>query len=222
MNNKTIETERLIIRPSRWEDIDTFYEWELLPEVTRFFSIRDNQGKEEVVRKYVTDSDNPKAQQFTICLKQEVGPKREVYHEKEAQLATRDRPAAPHLTCDGEKMLGRIVLADIEEEWKAEIWRIYIADTALRGKGLGKEAMLAMMKYCFEELKLKRLYLDHYTGNPAGFLYQSLGFKYEGILRDNCRKNGKLYDVHLMSMLASEYEEHLRRQRGQRQNIHIL
>ena len=67
--------------------------------------------------------------------------------------------------------------------------------------------MLAMMNYCFEDLKLKRLYLDHYTVTPASFLYQSLGFKYEGVLRDNCRKNGKLYDVHLMSMLASEYAE---------------
>ena len=185
VNSKTIETERLVIRPSRWDDTDTFYEWELLPEVTKFFSIRDNQSKEDVVRKYVADSDDPKARQFTICLK----------------AGTPGNPEA------GGRMIGRIVLADIEDEWKAEIWRIYIADTALRGRGLGKEAMLAMMKYCFEELNLKRLYLDHYTGNPASFLYQSLGFKYEGVLRDNCRKNGRLYDVHLMSMLASEYAE---------------
>ena len=185
VNSKTIETERLVIRPSRWDDTDTFYEWELLPEVTKFFSIRDNQSKEDVVRKYVADSDDPKARQFTICLK----------------------AGTPGIPEAGGRMIGRIVLADIEDEWKAEIWRIYIADTALRGRGLGKEAMLAMMKYCFEELNLKRLYLDHYTGNPASFLYQSLGFKYEGVLRHNCRKNGRLYDVHLMSMLASEYAE---------------
>lgn len=185
VNSKTIETERLVIRPSRWDDTDTFYEWELLPEVTKFFSIRDNQSKEDVVRKYVADSDDPKARQFTICLK----------------------AGTPGIPEAGGRMIGRIALADIEDEWKAEIWRIYIADTALRGRGLGKEAMLAMMKYCFEELNLKRLYLDHYTGNPASFLYQSLGFKYEGVLRDNCRKNGRLYDVHLMSMLASEYAE---------------
>lgn len=185
VNSKTIETERLVIRPSRWDDTNTFYEWELLPEVTKFFSIRDNQSKEDVIRKYVADSDDPKARQFTICLK----------------------AGTPGIPEAGGRMIGRIVLADIEDEWKAEIWRIYIADTALRGRGLGKEAMLAMMKYCFEELNLKRLYLDHYTGNPASFLYQSLGFKYEGVLRDNCRKNGRLYDVHLMSMLASEYAE---------------
>ena len=92
-------------------------------------------------------------------------------------------------------------------EWKAELWRIYIADVQLRGKGLGKEAMLGIMDYCFNHLGLERLYLDHYTGNPAAYLYQSLGFKYEGVLRKNCRKNGVLYDVHLMSMLREEYEE---------------
>lgn len=174
---KKIETQSLVIRPSVWEDTEVFYEWELRPEVTQFFSIRENQTKEDVLRKYIADDDDPKAMQFTICLKPE------------------------------EKPIGRIVLADIEDEWKAEIWRIYIADTSLRGKGLGKEAMKAMMSFCFEELRLKRLYLDHYTGNPASYLYLSLGFQYEGVLRQNCRKNGVLYDVHLMSMLADEYEK---------------
>lgn len=102
--------------------------------------------------------------------------------------------------------IGRIVLGDIIEGWKGEIWRIYIGDSKLRGKGYGRQAMIAIMHYCFTELDFKRLYLDHYTGNPAAFLYQSLGFKYEGVLRHNCRKNGVLYDVHLMSMLEDEYK----------------
>ena len=117
-------------------------------------------------------------------------------------------PGAAQLTIclkDG-TLIGRVVMADIIEGWKAELWRIYIADTALRGKGYGKQAMQAVMKWCFEDLKLERLYLDHYIGNPAAGLYLSLGFQYEGVLRRNCRKNGKLYDVHLMSMLKEEYE----------------
>lgn len=172
-----METERLIIRESKWEDIDVFHKWEQMPEVTEFFSIRDGQTKEDVIRKFVADDNNPQARQFTILLKETGEP------------------------------IGRIVLGDIEDGWKAEIWRIYIGEIALRGKGLGKEAMKAMMKYCFEDLGLKRVYLDHYTGNPASYLYLSLGFKYEGVLRHNCRKNGILYDVHLMSMLEDEYKE---------------
>ncbi len=173
------ETQNLIIRKSVWEDLDDFYRWELMPEVTEFFSIRDNQTREDVTRKFIEDDENPKAEQFTIMLK-------------------KGGEAVP---------AGRLILADIEEGWKAELWRIYIADTGLRGRGYGKEAMLFAMDYCFRKLKLKRLYLDHYTGNPAAHLYLSLGFQYEGILRKNCRKNGILYDVHLMSMLSGEYEK---------------
>lgn len=174
-----LETKNLIIKKSCWDDIDDFYQWETKPEVTEFFSIRENQSKEDVIRKYIDDDNNPQAEQFTIWLKED----------------------------DNLRRIGRIVLGDIELGWKAELWRIYIADTALRGKGYGKEAMKAIMDYCFGELKLERLYLDHYTGNPAAHLYLNLGFKYEGVLRKNCRKNGILYDVHLMSMLKDEYTE---------------
>lgn len=174
------ETKDLVIRPSEWKDIETFYQWELMPEVAEFFSIADNQSKECVVRKYLDDRDNPKAEQYTIILKNERKP-------------------------DEEKLIGRIVLADIEEGWKGEIWRIYIADKSLRNRGLGRQAMEAIMDYCFNVLNFERLYLDHYTGNPAAFLYKSLGFSYEGVLRKNCRKNGILYDVHLMSMLKEEF-----------------
>ena len=63
------ETNDLIIRPSEWEDIDDFYQWEQKPEVTEFFSIKDGQTKEDVIRKYIADDENPQAEQFTILLK---------------------------------------------------------------------------------------------------------------------------------------------------------
>ena len=187
-----LETNDLIIRPSEWDDLEDFCRWEKLPEVTEFFSIRDGQTMEDVVRKFVADEEDPKAQQFTILLKEEG------VEAAEAGDGT--------LQYAGTRKIGRIVLADIEDGWKGEIWRIYIGDKSLRGKGYGKQAMEAMMGYCFDVLGLERLYLDHYTGNPAAGLYLSLGFKYEGVLRKNCRKNGILYDVHLMSMLREEYE----------------
>ncbi|MCQ2550718.1 MAG: GNAT family N-acetyltransferase [Clostridia bacterium] len=171
-----METKDLIIRESTFEDIDYFDRWEKDPRVTQFFSIADDQTRDDVVRKFVHDDEDEAQRQYTICLK------------------------------DG-KPIGRIVMGDIIMGWKCEIWRIYIGEVDLRGKGYGKQAMLAMMDLAFNQWNMARLYLDHYTGNPASFLYLSLGFKYEGVLRDNCRKNGKLYDVHLMSMLRDEYFE---------------
>ena len=194
-----LETNDLIIRPSEWDDLEDFCWWEKLPEVTEFFSIRDGQTMEDVVRKFVADEEDPKAQQFTVLLKENGGQAAENGVE-----AAEDSDGT--LQYVGTRKIGRIVLADIEDGWKGEIWRIYIGDKSLRGKGYGKQAMEAMMGYCFDVLGLERLYLDHYTGNPAAGLYLSLGFKYEGVLRKNCRKNGILYDVHLMSMLREEYE----------------
>ena len=194
-----LETNDLIIRPSEWDDLEDFCRWEKLPEVTEFFSIRDGQTMEDVVRKFVADEEDPKAQQFTVLLKENGG--------QAAENGVEDAEDSDGtLQYAGTRKIGRIVLADIEDGWKGEIWRIYIGDKSLRGKGYGKQAMEAMMGYCFDVLGLERLYLDHYTGNPAAGLYLSLGFKYEGVLRKNCRKNGILYDVHLMSMLREEYE----------------
>lgn len=171
------ETKDLKIRPTEMSDLELFFAWERDPDVTKYFSIGDGQSREELYQKYFNDLQDPSVRQFTIELKGEG---------------------------DG-KVIGRIVIGDIIEGWKAEIWRIYIADKSLRGKGYGRQAMEAVMKYCFEELSLERLYLDHYTGNPARYLYLNLGFKPEGCLRNNCRKNGVLYDVHLLSMLREEY-----------------
>lgn len=177
---KQIETQDLIIRDSVWEDLELFFGWERLPQVTDFLSIGENQSFEEVVRTYIHDDENPKQRQYTICLKEDATP------------------------VDG-RPIGRVVLGDLEEGWKVEIWRIYIGDLAQRGKGLGRQTLEAMLKLCFDKFGLKRVYLDHYTGNPAGELYKSLGFQYEGVLRGNCMKNGELYDVHLMSMMRDEY-----------------
>lgn len=174
-----METEDLIIRDSIWDDIDSFYQWELKPEVNEFFSISENQSFEMVARTYIQYEDDPDRRQYTIVLK-ETG-----------------------------KPIGRIMLGGLIEGWKIEVFRVYIGDPALRNKGYGRQAMKAVMKLCFEEWNLERVYLDHYTGNPASNLYLSLGFKYEGVLRNNCKKNGKLYDVHLMSMLKNEYIQKL-------------
>lgn len=197
MQTPILETPRLRIRPSVWEDLAAFYRWEQRPEVTEFFSIRDGQTMEETARKFLEDQEDPKAEQFTIVLKPSAS---ETFGMQTAAAE--------------ENKIGRIVLADIEQGWKGELWRIYLADTALRGQGLGREAMRAVMRHCFRDLGLERLYLDHYTGNPAAYLYQSLGFQYEGVLRRNCRKNGVLYDVHLMSMLREEYEELEKTEKG--------
>lgn len=170
-----ILTKDLMLRESFEGDLDLFYQWEQTPAVTEFFSIGRNQSREAVEEAYRRDLVDPGRRQYTILLRETGAP------------------------------VGRIILADLMEGWKVEIFRIYLADPALRGKGYGRQAMEAVLRLCFEELGMERVYLDHYTGNPAAHLYLKLGFQYEGVLRKNCRKDGVLYDVHLMSMLREDY-----------------
>ena len=172
---REFETADLLIRESRFEDLDVFYEWETRPEVTEFFSISKEQTKEDVYRKFFNDKADEGMEQFTILLK------------------------------ESREMIGRIVLGDLIPGWKGEVWRIYIADKDLRNRGYGGQALMAMLDHMFGELDMDRVYLDFYTGNPAEFLYKKMGFLEEGVLRHNCRKDGVLYDVHLMSMLKDEY-----------------
>ena len=174
-NGKRLETEDLYLRPSCEADLEQFYQWELLPEVNTFFSIPDGQSRGDVEEAFRKGLSDPAARQYTIVAKA------------------------------GGRPIGRLVFADRIEGWKVELWRIYIGDLSQRGRGYGRQAMLAALRLCFEDWAMERVYLDHYTGNPASRLYLSLGFQYEGILRSNCRKNGRLYDVHLMSMLREEY-----------------
>ena len=87
-----------------------------------------------------------------------------------------------------------------------DITRIYIADKAIRGTGLGEEALRAALKLAFEEMNRERVTLDHFTGNQiASHLYLKVGFQYEGVMRHGGKKDGKYIDLHLMSMLRDEY-----------------
>jgi len=174
---KQIETSNLIIRNSTWKDLDFFFKWELMPEIHEFFSISKNQTYETLVRTYISDDENASRKQLTVLDKK------------------------------SEKPIGRIILAGFEENWKIEIFRIYIGDLSYRRKGYGKETMKALLNLFFTEWNMERVYLDHYTGNPASNLYISLGFKYEGILRKNCKKDKVFHDVHLMSILKNEFLE---------------
>ncbi len=72
-----------------------------------------------------------------------------------------------------------------------ELTRIIIAEP---GKGYGKKALLLILKEVFEEYKAHRLYLDVIEYNQRAInIYQSLGFKKEGILRESVKRE-KYYD----------------------------
>lgn len=94
----------------------------------------------------------------------------------------------------------------IHLNFKSEIFelrRIVISD---KGKGYGRETMLAILQYAFEEMNTNRFWLDVYPDNAVGIkLYESLGLQRDGVLRQNYKSERGYLDQIIYSMLRSEY-----------------
>lgn len=170
-------SENIIIRKSTFDDCDIFTKWEQQDYIKEFLTINKERTYEEVVREFILREQDSSNEQYTIILK-------------------------------NKEPIGRIYLSKISEESDSmDITRIYIGKKEYLGKGYGREAMELLLCYCFNDLKMERVTLDHYTGNTAADLYLCLGFKYEGIMRKAAKRNNEYYDLHLMSMLREEYKK---------------
>lgn len=85
-----------------------------------------------------------------------------------------------------------------------EVRRIAITD---KGNGYGKEAMIGLIRYAFEQTDTNRLWLDVYPDNVIGIkMYESLGMHCDGVLRQNYLAERGYLDQIIYSMLRSEYE----------------
>lgn len=76
-----------------------------------------------------------------------------------------------------------------------------------KGCGFGKDAVQVVKAICFSTFGKHRLHLSVFSDNIAAIrLYESLGFKNEGLIRD-CIKAGDVYrSMYKMSMLDAEYD----------------
>lgn len=98
----------------------------------------------------------------------------------------------------------------INIDWKNRIAEhgIKLAKKERRGKGIGTDAVMAIMRYAFDELGLNRLDGSLFTDNiPSKNMYMKCGWKEEGVRRKYIYKNGKYHDLVETGILAEEYYE---------------
>jgi RimJ/RimL family protein N-acetyltransferase len=94
----------------------------------------------------------------------------------------------------------------IRLDYKSEIFELRRIAISEKGKGYGKETMLALLKYAFEEKDTNRFWLDVYPDNIIGIkLYESLGMHCDGVLRQNYKSARGYLDQIIYSMLKNEY-----------------
>ncbi|NBD27802.1 GNAT family N-acetyltransferase [Paenibacillus glycinis] len=76
-----------------------------------------------------------------------------------------------------------------------------------KGRGYGKEAMEAMMKWAFENTVTHRIWLDVKDFNRrAQHVYESVGFRREGTLRESYLNGDVFESLIVMSILRHEYK----------------
>ncbi len=172
-----METQNFIIREAEFKDYEYFAVWEKDPVVTQFLSFDEERTYEDVVTECLYNKFSSEKMDLTIVERESGDP------------------------------IGRIYISRIDRHSDSlDITKFYIGDAKLWGKGVGREIMNEVLEYCFTFLHMERVTLDYYTGNKrASTLYESLGFKSEGVARNATKKDGRYYDLHLMSMLRSEF-----------------
>lgn len=75
------------------------------------------------------------------------------------------------------------------------------------GKGLACEAAGAILKYVFENFSVNRIQCRCKSQNKSSLrVMQKLGFKEEGVLRDEVKHRGRYWDMIYTAMLRKEYE----------------
>jgi [ribosomal protein S5]-alanine N-acetyltransferase len=82
----------------------------------------------------------------------------------------------------------------------------YIIDPAHCRQGIATEAVSAMLRFCFEEFGLHRLQaFIHPENTPSRALIEKLGFRCEGLLRENLRVGDDWRDDLLYALLSTDH-----------------
>ena len=73
------------------------------------------------------------------------------------------------------------------------------------GKGIMTEAVKQIGEYVFDKSDIVRIYAEPFAYNVASCrVLEKAGFQYEGTLRSNAVKNGKVIDMKMYSLLKEE------------------
>jgi len=91
-------------------------------------------------------------------------------------------------------------------ERRCNLWLI-IGERKAWNKGYGKDAVRTMLRYLFDELNLNRVYLTVDEENHRAMrIYETCGFKKEGIGRNARFKNGRYRNDVSMAVLKREWK----------------
>ncbi len=171
-----IETERLVLRNLKSNDVSQdFVDWLNNPEINKYLSCADTFQTMETCISYVQSYQSRNdVALIGIFLK-----------EKSLHI-------------------GNLTLSAVDSHNKSVTIGISLGRKEYMRKGFAKEALTAMVKYCFEQLKFHRLSAGINVYNTISLnLFIKCGFKVEGFLRESSNINGEFQDSYIVSVLKT-------------------
>ena len=173
-------TKKLKMRVIRLSDVDNIMTWVNDPDVVKnlqHFNTKFTRKNEEEYVKKVIASKNDFVFSFFY-------PKKGRGVEKNGAQYV-GQGGIHQISWDNN--LGRISIIIKREHWN---------------KGFAQEILPALIDYAFKELKLHKIWLMYWKENKkAGHLYKKLGFKKEGVLKDEYFWKGRYHDMVRMSVI---------------------
>ncbi|MCM1057009.1 MAG: GNAT family N-acetyltransferase [Firmicutes bacterium] len=95
-----------------------------------------------------------------------------------------------------DRPLGSVYIRDIDRQHGKAEYGIFIGEASARGRGVGTAAARLMLRYCFEEEGLHRVYLRAFAENIQAIRsYEKAGFVREGLLKDDVCIDGEYRDI---------------------------
>lgn len=108
---------------------------------------------------------------------------------------------------DNDNYLGTISLKNIDYENENAEYAISFMEEA-QGTGAALYATKKILKLAFNDLKLKKVYLDVLeTNKRANMFYKKVGFVYEGKFEKHIKKGNQLIDLYWYRMFDYEFKD---------------
>lgn len=105
------------------------------------------------------------------------------------------------------RFLGYIKISSISPVFRSAEIGLVIGSQIDRGQGYGSEALRLAMRFCWNDLNLRRLSMFVFGDNPAALRsYSKAGFAIEGVMKEAAFVNGRYSDITLMGYLAKDNE----------------
>lgn len=110
--------------------------------------------------------------------------------------------------------IGLATLHSIDWKNRVAVHGIKIAKRENRGKSVGTDTVMSIMRYAFDELGLHRLEASWLSTNPVSpALFKKCGWTFEGIKRECVYKNARYIDLAFAGITDEEYRKAINKTR---------